>query len=96
MPIQKVDPAHGRSASTVQVDSDAADNLEAKKEIDLWVRDNGFARTTEYWLRQAITDEGKRVFRGVCFRVGPEERRAADAIKPPGRRADVPNAGYRA
>jgi hypothetical protein len=34
MPIEKVDPADWRNASTVQVDSDAADNLEALKEIE--------------------------------------------------------------
>jgi hypothetical protein len=73
-------PADWRSASTVQVESDATDNLEALKEIESWARDNGFARTTEYWLRQAITSEGKWVFLGVCFRLPPEERRAADEI----------------
>ena len=80
MPIQKVDPKDWQSASTVQIDSDSADNLEAKKEIEQWARDNGFARTTEFWLRQAITADGKRVFRGICFRIGPDERRAADEI----------------
>jgi len=80
MPIQKVDPADWRNASTVQVDSDAADNLEALKEIGRWAWENGFAPTTEYWLRQAITNEGKRLFRGICFRISPEERRATDEM----------------
>jgi hypothetical protein len=80
MAIQRVDPADWRNASTVQVESDAAHNLEALHEIEQWARDNGFARTTEYWLRQAVTPDGKRVFRGVCFRLDTEERRAAENI----------------
>ncbi len=80
MAIQRVDPAEWRDASTVQVESDAANNLEPLHEIEQWARDNGFARTAEYWLRQALTADGTRVFRGVCFRPDPGERRAEAEI----------------
>ena len=75
--ITRIDPERFETANTVQLDSDAANNMAAIIEIDAWADANGFNRTSEYSLRQ-IRAGGKRYFRGVCFRIDEEERRSAD------------------
>ena len=76
MAIIGVDPSDYAKASTIQVDSDAPDNRSAIREIEDWAAERGFLRTNEYYLRQAIRD-GKRIFRGICYRYTEEEREAA-------------------
>lgn len=73
MPVW-VDPPNWKemNLNTVQVDSGAGDNVEAIREIDEWAYENGFARTTEYWLRRIRREDGSFVFRGFCYRVTQE------------------------
>lgn len=78
--IRKIDPADWKDAATVQIESDASENIVALREIEQWASEHGFARTTEYWLRQAITADNVRVFRGICYRITPDERRAAEQV----------------
>lgn len=59
-------------AEQVQVESDAADNLRAILEIDDWASEHGFVRVRDYWL-EAVERDGKRVFRGACYRRSQEE-----------------------
>lgn len=66
--------------NTVEVDSDAKDNLDAMREIDDWAFNNNFSRTNEYHLRVVIREDGTRVFRGVCYRLTPEVRSTARKI----------------
>ena len=73
MAIVKIDPAEWQNASVVQVESDAVNNIDALKEIENWAYQNGFARTTEYWLRHVRRD-GQLIFRGICYRVDEEDR----------------------
>ncbi len=74
--IVKVDPEDWQHANVIQVDSDAHDNVKARLEIEDWAFDRGFVRTNEFHLRAAITDENARVFRGICYRLAPDENRA--------------------
>jgi hypothetical protein len=76
--ITRIDPQDWEHANVVQLDSDARDNMQAMREIEDWAFDHGFARTTEYHLRAAITDDNLRVFRGICYRLTRDERRAID------------------
>lgn len=78
MAIVAWDPVKLEEANTVQVDSDAADNRTALLEIEDWAAQHGFVRTDEYTLRQLLRD-GKRMFRGTCYRMSPEEIAAASA-----------------
>jgi hypothetical protein len=80
MAIVKVDPQDWQGVNTVQIDSDAIDNALAIREIDEWASEHGFARTNEYWLRQVIlTRDGRRVFRGICYRLTQEIRESTEA-----------------
>lgn len=76
MAIIAWDPVKLEGTNTVQVDSDAVDNRAALLEIEDWAAQHGFVRTNEYSLRQLLKD-GKRMFRGTCYRVSPEELKAA-------------------
>lgn len=80
MAIIYVDPEEWQNANTVQVDSDAKKNEQAIDDIEQWAADNGFARTSEYWLRQVIRQDGKHVFRGICYRVTAEVKASNEAI----------------
>ena len=73
MAIIYIDPAEWENANVVQIDSDSSNNAEAVIEIENWAHQHGFARTNEYWLRQARRD-GKMRFRGICFRVAEDEQ----------------------
>lgn len=72
------DPKTLEGANVVQVDSDASDNTQAIREIDDWAEQQGFVRSSEYWLRPLLR-EGKKLFRGVCYRISNEEIEAANA-----------------
>lgn len=74
-----VDPENWRQpgVNSVIVDSDGKSNRDALLEIEQWAFESGFARTTEYWLRPILRADGKRVFRGLCYRLTPEERNSA-------------------
>jgi hypothetical protein len=81
MAISRIDPDPFDSASAVVIDSDASTNEQAIRDIDDWAAANGFSRTPEYWLR-VISRDGKRHFRGTCYRLTEEERRsAADTVR---------------
>lgn len=82
MAIIYVDPEEWEkaNANTVQVDSDATDNKGAIDDIEQWAADNRFARTNEYWLRRVIRQDGKHVFRGICYRVTVEVQASNEAI----------------
>lgn len=77
--IVKVDPESWQQSKLVQLDSDAPNNMTAIREMEDWASEHGFARTSEYWLRRALTSNGKRIFRGICFRLMPDELAAASA-----------------
>lgn len=79
MAIVAYDPAEWREANIVQLDSDAASNDVAIEEIEAWAAENGFARINETWLRQILRG-GRRVFRGVCYRLTDEERQSRTAL----------------
>lgn len=79
MAIVAIDPPDWEKANVVQVDSDARDNRDAVLEIEDWAAENGFARTTEYWLRQILKEGGRRVFRGICYRLTEEVMRSNEA-----------------
>ena len=76
--IVKVDPGEWQASNTVQLDSDAPNNITAVREIEDWAAEHGFARTNEYWLRRALRPDGRTVFRGICFRIMPDESAAAE------------------
>lgn len=78
MAIRKTDPEPIGAANAVQVDSDATTNELAIRDIDAWAAENGFLRTNEYWLRVVIRD-GRRHFRGVCYRMTDDERLAMES-----------------
>lgn len=73
MAIAGIDPSNWENANVVQIDSDAADNQQAVDEIEDWAADHRFARVNEYWLRPIVRQDGRRVFRGVCYRLTQEE-----------------------
>jgi hypothetical protein len=70
--IIRVDPPEWAKFNVVQLDSDAAENREALIEMEDWAHAHGFARTNEYHLRRVRTAAGP-VFRGICYRLTPEE-----------------------
>lgn len=72
MAIVRIDPEDFEKVNTVQVFTDAGDNRDAVLEIEAWAAQHGFVRTSEYWLGQMILETGRRVFRGVCYRMTPE------------------------
>jgi len=51
--IVAIDPVDWENVNAVQIDSDASENEEATTDIENWAAEHGFARTTEYWLRQS-------------------------------------------
>jgi hypothetical protein len=72
--IEVYEPSDWRDAESIQVDSDAPDNMSAILEIDDWAAANDFVRESSYWLRPIHRKrDGKRVFRVVLFRLSPEE-----------------------
>ena len=75
--ITQVDPNQYTTASSVQIDSDAADPWLAIEEMENWAADNGFVRSSEYHPRQVLID-GWRRYRSVCYRISPEERAALE------------------
>jgi hypothetical protein len=79
MAIIAIDPPNWQQFNVVQLDSDAARNEQAITEIDTWAFNHGFARVTEYFLRIILKADGKRVFRGICYRLTPEETHSAEA-----------------
>jgi len=81
MAIVGIDPPNWKALdlNVVQLDSDAADNKKAAEEIEDWAAENDFARVNEYWLRQIIRNGGKRVFRGICYRLTKEEMQSNEA-----------------
>jgi hypothetical protein len=76
--IINVDPKSEDQVNVVQVDSDAADNLAAMREIEDWAASRGFARTTEFWLRRVRSADGRMLFRGICYRITREEIEAME------------------
>jgi hypothetical protein len=79
--IRRIDPQEWKESNVVQVDSDASDNMSAAREIESWAAQNGFVRTTEYWLRRAMTADGAIVFRGICYRISPEEHELIQRVE---------------
>ena len=79
MAIVAIDPSDWHKSNVVQIDSDASDNKEAIIEIENWAAENDFARTTEYWLRQILKENGRRIFRGICYRLTKEVMRSNEA-----------------
>lgn len=79
MTIKAYDPKDWTASNIVQVDSDAKDNQAAIDDIESWAADNGFARVNENWLRQIFRD-GQRYFRGVCYRLTPEEQESSSTV----------------
>jgi hypothetical protein len=77
--IVRINPPDWEKHDVVQIDVEAADNREAVFKIEEWAAQNGFARVNEYWLRPILSN-GKRVFRGICYRLTPEEIQSAQAI----------------
>lgn len=75
--IKRIDPADFANVSTVQVDSDVGNPWLAIDEIENWAADHGFVRTSEYHPRQVLV-EGRRRFRGICYRMTDEERAAIE------------------
>jgi hypothetical protein len=74
--ITRIDPADFKNASTVQLDSDAGNPWLALDEIEEWASANGFVRTAVFHPRQVLID-GRRRFRGICYRLLAEEIDAA-------------------
>lgn len=79
MAIVAIDPAGWESANVVQVDSDAPTNKEAIIDIENWTADKDFVRTTEYWLQRIRKKDGRKVFRGICYRLTEEVVRSNEA-----------------
>jgi hypothetical protein len=73
MSVQPYSPPNWTESEVVMVESDAESNLEAIGGIDECARRNGFVRVGEYWLRMATRPDGKRVFRGIWYRVQPQK-----------------------
>ena len=73
-----VNPADWKHLNVVQVDSDAARNIDAIREIDDWAAENGFARVNVYHLRPVRRPDGRRVLRGECYRLTAEEQFSAE------------------
>lgn len=79
MAIVGIDPADWEKANVVQVDSDAPNNKEAIIDIENWAADKDFVRTTEYWLQRILKKDGRKVFRGICYRLTEEVVRSNEA-----------------
>lgn len=75
--ITRTDPDDFANASTVQVESDAGNHWLALSEIEEWAAAHGFVRTSEYHPRPVLV-EGRRRFRGICFRLTEEDRAAVE------------------
>ncbi len=75
--ITRIDPDNFVSVSTVQVESDAGNPWLALAEIEDWAAAHGFVRTSEYHPRPVLV-EGRRRFRGICFRLTEEDHAALD------------------
>src|SRR5437016_1447328 len=78
MAVVGTDPVNWNAVNAVQVDSDDADNVQAMFEIEDWAAEHGFVRTSEYYLRRVRRRDGKRVFRGFCYRMTAEELESAE------------------
>jgi hypothetical protein len=78
MAIVRTDPERWEDVNVVQLDSDAPDNDKAILDIESWAADKGFARTNEYWLRPIWLGNGRRVLRGICYRLTREEIGSAE------------------
>ncbi len=75
--ITQIDPDKFANASTVQIESNAANPWLALDEIEEWAAAHGFVRTSEYHPRTVLVN-GERRFRGICYRVTEEERAASE------------------
>ena len=84
MAIVNVNPAGWEKPASeidvVQVDSDARDNAAAVLDIERWAGEHGFARVNEYWLRPIHKGDGRRVWRGACYRLTEEEVRSSNEV----------------
>ncbi len=65
-----------REGDQAWFDSDAADNVEAIREIDAEAAKYGLVRTREYWLQTFSLPDGRVVRRGFCYRPEPSDRLA--------------------
>ena len=72
-----IDEPDVSQAQSMTVYSDAATNAEAVREISKWVREHGFVRPKDYWLKQTMHD-GKLLFQSQCRRLTEDDLRAAD------------------
>jgi hypothetical protein len=77
--IVKIEPKNWAKSNIVQIDVDAPDNSQAIDALIEWGEHNGFARVRENFLRIIVTPEGKKVFRGACYRITDEEVRSGNA-----------------
>ena len=72
--VEVYEPQDWRHAESIQVDSDAADNMAAILEIDDWAAANGFVRESSYWLRRVRRrKDDRQVFRVVLFKMSEDE-----------------------
>ncbi len=61
----------------IAVYSDAADNLQAIREIDGWARSHGYVRSREATLNVKQNADGHRYFYSACYLLDEDDRRAA-------------------
>src|SRR5688500_16219300 len=80
MAITLIDPPDFQNASTVQIDSDAEDAWLAVEAIENWAAQNEFVSIGEFHPRQVLVD-GRRRFRGICYRISDEERAAMESAQ---------------
>lgn len=72
--IDIYEPRDWQQAESIQVDSDAADNMSAIHESDEWAEANGFVRESSYWLRRVRRRrDDKLVYRVVLLRLSDDE-----------------------
>lgn len=57
--------------------SDAADNVQAIREIDEWARSHGYVRSRESSLNVKQDADGHRYFYSACYLLDEDDRRAA-------------------
>lgn len=57
--------------------SDAADNLQAIREIDGWARSHGYVRSREATLNVKQDADGHRYFYSACYLLDEDDFRAA-------------------
>jgi hypothetical protein len=79
MAIIRIEPPDFEHEQEVSVYSDADTNMRALIEIGDWAADHGLVRSQEYALPTVQTD-GKRLFKGLCYRMTAEDYRRARAI----------------